>query len=616
MYWSCYLDDKKFLSNSFSPTMASIADASKSRKGMYKDTKLSNGTAHRENSATALRRAKRRKQLTSKRLKVTKATNGEDGGQHFHGTGKITNEAVQAAVTQVLGSLRSSGSAVMLSGALRQLRKMLSEVHAHDPPISAVVSGGGVPLLIQYLTSSSEEQRLEATWCLSNIASGSHDEAQSVLSAVPYLSGFLTGNELALREQSLWALGNLAGDGPEFRAVLHANGVLGPAAHVYNTSSSVTTCTTAAWALSNLAKGRETPALPFLNCNILEKVLFSIATPHAVPSEELDGGAATRELLVESCWLLAHLTAKEMEAVHEILRKTNGSVVTLLCSKIVATDEEIAWPVLRCLGNIFSADGIPTECLDAALASPQLLSALRIFLACESPSPADNSESPYVVGPKAPLLGRPSCHRSLTKEAMWLVGNIMTGTPQQQKVADDQGLVRAVVDLFPQAPFDLRKEAAVALFNTIAHGRSTRTLMVFASPGMYETLVRMLEVPDQESVAVALRCIEIGCSVGLKMGFEEHGGMDALESIIYRGHSDELRATSSRLWDTYFEGEEEEEIPQSHHGGGGMFGSMNMAAPPNQNPAQSELPGAGRGRGRGMVLPAWATGFTSESFSF
>ena len=49
--------------------------------------------------------------------------------------------------------------------------------------------------------------------------------------------------------------------------------------------------------------------------------------------------------------------------------------------------------------------------------------------------------------------------------------------------------------LMPHAPFDLKKGAAEALFNTIAHGQSQRTTNVLNAPGIVESFIRMVQTP-------------------------------------------------------------------------------------------------------------------------
>ena len=198
---------------------------------------------------------------------------------------------------------------------------------------------------------------------------------------------------------SLWALGNLAGDGPEFRSILHANGALTPTAQVYASTTTTETATTAAWALSNLAKGSNTPATPFLQSGVLPPILSSLVSSSSNGQQQQQQQQQQRLLLIESCWLLAHLTAKENEAVHHMLASTttttttsptttaaNNDMIRLLCSQLIPNDEELARPVLRCLANMFSASGIPPQHLDQALGSPTFVPAILYFVQGGSPT--------------------------------------------------------------------------------------------------------------------------------------------------------------------------------------------------------------------------------------
>ena len=66
--------------------------------------------------------------------------------------------------------------------------------------------------------------------CLTNIAAGSFEQTQAVLSAMPRLIQILSSDVEAasIKEQVCWTIGNIAGECDEFRATLLANGCLGP----------------------------------------------------------------------------------------------------------------------------------------------------------------------------------------------------------------------------------------------------------------------------------------------------------------------------------------------------------------------------------------------------
>ena len=146
---------------------------------------------------------------------------------------------------------------------LKRVRKILSI--PDDPPIDAVIELGLIPLLLQCLSShvTTEEQKLEACWCFTNIASGTHKQTEYALQAAPYLIQFLGSSSSVFQEQAAWCLGNIAAD-DEWRARLHSNGVVKPMLKLLD-SKNTEVLRTATWASTNLARGHRTSARPFVN---------------------------------------------------------------------------------------------------------------------------------------------------------------------------------------------------------------------------------------------------------------------------------------------------------------------------------------------------------------
>lgn len=97
----------------------------------------------------------------------------------------------------------------------------------------------------------------EVVWCITNIASSALTEAETqlLLAAAPLLIMHLeNAADVEIQALSAWALGNLAADSDHCRTTLRTGGAVAPLI-VALSSSWPRVIHTAAWALSNLARG-------------------------------------------------------------------------------------------------------------------------------------------------------------------------------------------------------------------------------------------------------------------------------------------------------------------------------------------------------------------------
>lgn len=108
-------------------------------------------------------------------------------------------------------------------------RKILSR--EKNPPINDLISLGVLPRLVSFLERFEHTNlQFEATWALTNIASGTSEQTNAVVKAgaVPNLIKLMSSADLNVSEQAIWALGNIAGDGPALRDLLVGQGILKP----------------------------------------------------------------------------------------------------------------------------------------------------------------------------------------------------------------------------------------------------------------------------------------------------------------------------------------------------------------------------------------------------
>jgi len=61
--------------------------------------------------------------------------------------------------------------------------------------------------------------KLEATWIITNIATGGPEDITSLMefNVIPILTQFLFENKPGIVDQAIWAIGNLAGDSSALR---------------------------------------------------------------------------------------------------------------------------------------------------------------------------------------------------------------------------------------------------------------------------------------------------------------------------------------------------------------------------------------------------------------
>lgn len=310
--------------------------------------------------------------------------------------------------------------------ALKTLRRFTST--ADEEGMQVAIDAGIVPVLTFYVSSRlgtpaapagaaagaaaheyvSDEERLEAVWCCTNLAAGSHEHTMAVLrsTSVALIALLMSPNAL-LVDHAAWALGNCAGDGQEARDTLIAQGVAHPMVGLLACRSKPLALT-AAWALTNLLKGPLVRAQPFTDAGIIPAAmrwvgLIDSLVPGAAHTETagalraaggssasggaeaaaaVEGAAAARqrtaELIAECVWVLAYLTDKDDAVCHAIAAAGGLSLLTrvLLHGSLRSVS-----PCLRVLGNVLScADAYVDAAVDAATC-PGLLDALAIIAA-------------------------------------------------------------------------------------------------------------------------------------------------------------------------------------------------------------------------------------------
>ena len=208
---------------------------------------------------------------------------------------------------QLVADVQASDPAVQLQ-ATQQFRKLLSV--APNPPIQQVIDQGVITRFVEFLQRDQEPKlQFEATWALTNIASGTSEHVRSVINggAVPLFCKLLLSPSDDVREQAVWALGNIAGDSPTYRDVVLQLGALQPLLSQFDAAQKpkLSMLRNSSWTLSNFCRGKPQPQ--FASVRIALPVLAKL-----INSED-------EEVLANACWALAYLSDGPNEKIQAVI---------------------------------------------------------------------------------------------------------------------------------------------------------------------------------------------------------------------------------------------------------------------------------------------------------
>lgn len=149
------------------------------------------------------------------------------------------------------------------------LRKLLSKEDLSQ--IQPVIDTGVVPRLVELISPKSAKKiQLEAAWCLTNLCSGTTEQALYLIQngAISAFISLLTSDDAELAEQSIFGLGNIAGESAEFRDLILKENGTEAMVKVLAKSSNINVKCVGAWALSNLCRGEPEPKFELVSSAI------------------------------------------------------------------------------------------------------------------------------------------------------------------------------------------------------------------------------------------------------------------------------------------------------------------------------------------------------------
>jgi len=418
-------------------------------------------------------------------------------------------------------------------------------------------------LLVPFLIDGGKDA-LDSVKCISNLSYDLHLDTSSALIAVPSLATLLNSADTELQEYSAWALGNMAEHSEQLReAVKNQQVVSVLTALVANEGVNCNVRRASAWTLSNLCRGQQVLAMPFITMGV-HVAMLNVLFPKEILDDAalgayLIGSGERVEISTEAAWILSLLSSREASAMYQMLEDgLLNRIIPLLHAlvKMSPAKPSFTVPSLHILINAVTKPGFFRHSVHVArLLQSDSLAMMRDVVSPHMGDPSIVKEGLCVINS---LLG---------------IADICENHHPHLKTLLEGSVLSSVCWQFCKASFENKAMAASALRSFVCDNANvlTRAILDRNLP-RFEVLRICIEMlSENTSVDTVSTCLDIitatlkylsnpfaAAKLGGRTGMfiiESIGGVDALETMQYSSSLLGIRA--SNILQKYFQPSDE-----------------------------------------------------------
>ncbi|KAG0726139.1 Importin subunit alpha-1 [Chionoecetes opilio] len=381
-------------------------------------------------------------------------------------------------VEEIVRGIGSNSRKRRLKNTVRARRLLSVEA---NPPIQEFLKAGILRPLIPHVQQRQDSTlQLEATWALTNLASGTLNHTAAVVDggAVAVLVEALSGGDERVAEQAAWALGNIVGE-QQFRNLVVSMGVVAPLLAALHSGRAFTS------SYASTSSSSSSIAAPVSLVRVVTWVLANIFRHKGLVMKQQERqscinalktllGHTDSAVILDALWATGYIAAGDDEGQQEVVA---AGIVPDLVRHLGAKERQKIIPALKATANLLMGSDDQT---DAVVAAGVLPLYRRLLV---------------------------SPHHNLRKEVSWALSNITAGNKNQIQKVIDEGFLPHLVEVIGQNHLDVQREAVWVLTNLVNGGSLSQVEAVVRAGGA-AALTSVLAVSETGTVGVAINALE------------------------------------------------------------------------------------------------------------